>query len=320
MRTHSAPARSRASLVASLGLHVTLLVIFITAENPFLRAQRIEPQFHITTVRLVPEPTSQESDGEIETVADERVIDPPAPAQPTAAVSESTEAEPTPVAAPAIQETDRPQSLPGTAMISGALQDPGIPTSTVSVGESLDETLTAEISPLAETRSVRAGPKVEFTGDRIPIQIVEKPVIPSGGVQLSPGVPPVSAVIAYFGADDSGGKTQQSSAQLSATPPTRSDAPEPVVWHGRIREEVKCETLPYPEIMRKDGFEADVVARIYVSPSGFVTAVQIVSSSGYRLVDSDVENALRNCEFEPAEGTSNDVGTKRVQFRLERRN
>jgi TonB family protein len=63
----------------------------------------------------------------------------------------------------------------------------------------------------------------------------------------------------------------------------------------------------------------ECVARITVSPSGTVTRVDMVKSSGYTEIDASIEGALRDYLFSKVEGKQNAVGTVNFRFRLEKR-
>src|SRR5690606_37935145 len=104
---------------------------------------------------------------------------------------------------------------------------------------------------------------------------------------------------------------------LQAPSADRQAPPEPepeIGWQDRGRRVLRRSTPGFPEQLVREGLEAEVAARFTVSPSGAVTEVEIVGSSGYTLVDRSVVQALREYTFEAAGGS--DRGTIRFRFRL----
>jgi TonB family protein len=92
-----------------------------------------------------------------------------------------------------------------------------------------------------------------------------------------------------------------------------------VEWTGTPRTLIREKKLPFPAILSTTGQEAEVVARITVSPLGQVIDVEITRSSGYTEIDAAVELALRQCLYARIEGKQNQIGTVYYRFPLEKR-
>jgi TonB family protein len=109
-----------------------------------------------------------------------------------------------------------------------------------------------------------------------------------------------------------------------ATGAARTDAaaPEPTVrigWTGATRTTVRSVNPRFPAILSETGQEAEVVARITVTPLGAVVDVEITRRSGYTEIDAAVETALRQWIFSRSEGKQNALGTVSYRFPLEKR-
>ena len=92
-----------------------------------------------------------------------------------------------------------------------------------------------------------------------------------------------------------------------------------VEWSGTPRT-LSREVKPrFPAILSTTGQEAEVVARITVSPLGAVIDVEITRGSGYIEIDAAVELALRQCLYARIEGKQNQIGTVYYRFPLEKR-
>jgi TonB family protein len=99
-------------------------------------------------------------------------------------------------------------------------------------------------------------------------------------------------------------------------------AAEPTVrveWSGTPRTLSKEVRPRFPSILSATGQEAEVVARITVSPLGQVIDVEITRGSGYIEIDAAVESALRQCLYTRIEGKQNQIGTVYYRFPLEKR-
>jgi periplasmic protein TonB len=113
-----------------------------------------------------------------------------------------------------------------------------------------------------------------------------------------------------------------SSAAFTASPsdPALADvsaAPATIAWQGRSRGGAIRRTNPeFPRVMSRTGQEGECAARITVTPSGTVSRVEIVRSSGYPEIDATVASALRGWLFAKAEGQSS-VAIISYPFRLE---
>jgi TonB family protein len=129
------------------------------------------------------------------------------------------------------------------------------------------------------------------------------------------------------------GGTPSAQEVLAALPPppaplstaaARADAAaaEPALrigWTGPARTVVRSVNPRFPAILSERGQEAEVVARITVTPLGAVVDVEITRSSGYIEIDAAVETALRQWIFSRSEGKQNALGTVSYRFPLERR-
>ncbi len=89
-------------------------------------------------------------------------------------------------------------------------------------------------------------------------------------------------------------------------------------WAGESRKIIKRGTIRFPDILTAEGQQAKVIARIYVSPGGNVSKVEILKSSGYIKVDNAVILSLRHYLFSPSGKGKGDIGIIEVQFKLKR--
>ncbi len=89
-------------------------------------------------------------------------------------------------------------------------------------------------------------------------------------------------------------------------------------WEGRARTLLRSGSLAFPEVLLREGQDADVEVRFVVAPSGTVLRVEIVRGSGYAAVDREVEKTVLAYLFEPAPEGSEDSGSVQFRFRLER--
>jgi TonB family protein len=92
-----------------------------------------------------------------------------------------------------------------------------------------------------------------------------------------------------------------------------------VEWTGTPRTLIREKKLAFPAVLSTTGQEAEVVARITVSPLGQVIDVEITRGSGYTEIDAAVELALRQCLYARIEGKQNQIGTVYYRFPLEKR-
>lgn len=104
-------------------------------------------------------------------------------------------------------------------------------------------------------------------------------------------------------------------AALTALPASGAQ----IGWEGAARKMIRRRDPQFPRILSATGQEVECVARITVSPSGTVTRVDMVRSSGYTEIDASIEGALRDYLFSKVEGRQNAVGTVSFRFRLEKR-
>ena len=77
--------------------------------------------------------------------------------------------------------------------------------------------------------------------------------------------------------------------------------------------------LAFPDVLRKEGRDADVTARIRVDRRGAVIFVEIMTTSGNPSVDVAVESVLRTTMFSPSNSDTIDEGTVTYHFRLKGR-
>ncbi len=112
--------------------------------------------------------------------------------------------------------------------------------------------------------------------------------------------------------------------QVSDIQETAAVVPDGIVsqkkidWSTGQRKLLKKSLPSFPSRLIQAGVEVDVEALITVSPTGYVTGVEITRSSGYTLVDNAVAAALRDYLFEKSESLESDTGLIRFHFRLER--
>ena len=71
----------------------------------------------------------------------------------------------------------------------------------------------------------------------------------------------------------------------------------------------------FPRVLSRTGQEGECVARITITPSGTVSRVEIVRSSGYPEIDASVAAALRGWLYARADGLTS-VATISYPFRL----
>lgn len=85
---------------------------------------------------------------------------------------------------------------------------------------------------------------------------------------------------------------------LAATP----QVPELVPGHEDLQSAAPRSAAPpaYPDEARRRGWQGRVVLRAHVSAAGTVTAVEVVQSSGYALLDAAAAAAVRGWTFYPA--------------------
>jgi TonB family protein len=105
------------------------------------------------------------------------------------------------------------------------------------------------------------------------------------------------------------------SAVLPRDKPTAKDpaSSKPVAYAFRYQPS-------YPYIARKLGWEGAVRLRVLVRDDGLVDRLEVVSSSGYDVLDSSALEAVRTWRFEPAREGSHPVRAwivVPVHFRLE---
>ena len=89
-------------------------------------------------------------------------------------------------------------------------------------------------------------------------------------------------------------------------------------WEDAPRSLIRKRDPAFPAWLGALGQEVECVARIVVAPSGGVTRVEIMRSSGYTEIDAGVEAALRDYLFSRADGSKETVGTVTFRFRLEK--
>jgi TonB family protein len=77
-----------------------------------------------------------------------------------------------------------------------------------------------------------------------------------------------------------------------------------IAWQGRARGVIRRINPEFPRVLSRTGQEGECVARITVTPSGTVSRVEIVHSSGYPEIDASVAGALRGWLFAKSDGQS----------------
>jgi len=183
-------------------------------------------------------------------------------------------------------ETDRPPAAPAAASPSA----PAIGMNDLPLPMSLPMPSTASLDPVAEEPRAAS------------VRVVTVP----GGVPSSreildalPAVTPTATAAAR--------------ADAAAEPTVR------VEWSGKPRYPIREVKPRFPAILSETGLEAEVVARITVSPLGAVIDVEITRSSGYTEIDAAVERALRQNLYPRIDGKQNQTGTVYYRFPLEKR-
>jgi TonB family protein len=164
------------------------------------------------------------------------------------------------------------------------------------------------------SRALRAGAKTA-AAEPAPIERSERPRIAERSDTLSFPSPAETLQKALSGnarepappapaaAEAEGGYTQETALE----------------WKGRQRQLLRGLQLSFPELLAEKGLEVDVEAAFAVAPSGQVTRVEIVRSSGFASVDRAVEQAMYNTLFEASSGEAEDQGRISLHFRLERK-
>lgn len=95
------------------------------------------------------------------------------------------------------------------------------------------------------------------------------------------------------------------------------EAPHELRWQGGVaRRSIRRPSISFPPVLREEGRNAEVTARLSVSADGAVLGVEIVDGSGYASVDAYVVGVLRSYTFEEAAEPSTAI--VRVYFRLDR--
>jgi protein TonB len=109
-------------------------------------------------------------------------------------------------------------------------------------------------------------------------------------------------------------KQVEQNSELAESSPNLSSLAEgvqsPVMVSGLSMPE-------YPLRSREKNEEGRVVFRVLVSPSGEPEEISLLSSSGYKRLDSAARRALEDAEFSPATRGGNPVvDTKEIAFRF----
>jgi TonB family protein len=168
---------------------------------------------------------------------------------------------------------------------------PSIGASSLPPPPSLPLPVAAALDPVADT--VRAAARIEAAPGGTP-----------AAREVLAALPPPSIPTAAAAVRDS----------ASAAEPTVS-----IGWTGAARTVVRSVNPRFPSILSETGQEAEVEARITVTPLGAVVDVEITRGSGYTEIDAAVETALRQWIFSRSEGKRNAVGTVSYRFPLEKR-
>jgi protein TonB len=128
------------------------------------------------------------------------------------------------------------------------------------------------------------------------------------------GIPSSREVLAALPASPAPLSTAAARADTAAAEPSVR-----IGWTGAARTVVRSVNPRFPAILSDTGQEAEVVARITVTPLGVVIDVEITRGSGYTEIDAAVETALRQWLFSRSEGKQNALGTVSYRFPLEKR-
>ncbi len=175
---------------------------------------------------------------------------------------------------------------------------PSEPTSAVVPG------LDAADLPLPSRLALSDAPAVDAASSAALVTSVRAATVAVGvpsSREILETLPPVSTAVGA------------SAATAAAEPSVR------VEWSGTPRT-LSREVRPrFPSILSTTGQEAEVVARITVSPLGQVIDVEITRGSGYIDIDAAVESALRQSLYTRREGKQNQIGTVYYRFPLEKR-
>ena len=91
-----------------------------------------------------------------------------------------------------------------------------------------------------------------------------------------------------------------------------------IKWNKESRHILKSKPIAFPDVLKAEGQDAAVKAKIYVNADGNVRKVEIIKGSGYIKVDSAVAAALRQYLFNPAENNEEDIGIIEIHFKLKR--
>ncbi|MCX7031417.1 MAG: TonB family protein [Spirochaetes bacterium] len=185
-------------------------------------------------------------------------------------------------------DTDAVPTAPAASSPSG----PSIAASALSMPSSLPLPTAAALDPVADT--LRAS---------------------STRVETVPGgVPSAREVLASLPATSVAPATGAARTDAAAAEPTVR-----IGWTGAARTVVRSVNPRFPAILSETGQEAEVGARITVTPLGAVVDVEITLGSGYTEIDAAVETALRQWIFSRSEGKQNAIGTVSYRFPLEKR-
>jgi TonB family protein len=133
-------------------------------------------------------------------------------------------------------------------------------------------------------------------------------------VPLPGGIPSAREVLAALPAPSTAPATAAARADAATAEPTVR-----IGWTSAARTVVRSVNPRFPAILSETGQEAEVVARITVTPLGAVVDVEITRGSGYTEIDAAVETALRQWLFSRSEGKQNALGTVSYRFPLEKR-
>jgi protein TonB len=94
---------------------------------------------------------------------------------------------------------------------------------------------------------------------------------------------------------------------------------EEIIFKKAELAEARSPLPYYPRIARRNGYEGIVLLNLLVSESGRVESVEIIRSSGYKVLDREAVKAVRKWRFVPAEQAGETVASHvevPVVFRL----
>ena len=191
------------------------------------------------------------------------------------------------------------------------------------------ETRPAAQPPTAQPPAISVAPPAAASNPLAPPPVVVSPVRQSPTQTAPPVDTPSAADVLADLASAPGAASAPPAAGSAASSGTQSDGLQlpgsggvpqsQIAWEKDARTLVRRPGLQFPAALSAAGQEVECEAQIAVSPTGAVTHVEIIRSSGYTDIDESVVAALWGYRFSPVESRKDAVGTVRFRFRLEKR-